>query len=116
MRGPREPPRLQQHEFPISPERNARRCRFIHRCASGFETSREVGPAALARPPGSRQPPLSWSGAAPVAQWIEQRFPKPRALVRLRPGALLDRAPEVADLQEVLLSFILAVALPDDRA
>jgi hypothetical protein len=25
---------------------------------------------------------------APVAQWIEQRFPKPRALVRLRPGAL----------------------------
>src|SRR5213078_4839652 len=25
---------------------------------------------------------------APVAQWIEQRFPKPRALVRFRPGAL----------------------------
>ena len=25
--------------------------------------------------------------AAPVAQWIEQRFPKPRALVRFRPGA-----------------------------
>ena len=24
---------------------------------------------------------------APVAQWIEQRFPKPRALVRFRPGA-----------------------------
>ena len=28
--------------------------------------------------------------AAPVAQWIEQRFPKPRALVRFRPGASLD--------------------------
>jgi hypothetical protein len=27
-------------------------------------------------------------GRAPVAQWIEQRFPKPRALVRFRPGAL----------------------------
>ena len=27
------------------------------------------------------------SGRAPVAQWIEQRFPKPRALVRFRPGA-----------------------------
>src|SRR2546426_2885428 len=26
---------------------------------------------------------------APVAQWIEQRFPKPRALVRFRPGASL---------------------------
>ncbi len=25
---------------------------------------------------------------APVAQWIEQRFPKPRALVQFRPGAL----------------------------
>ena len=25
--------------------------------------------------------------SAPVAQWIEQRFPKPRALVRFRPGA-----------------------------
>src|SRR6266511_424705 len=27
------------------------------------------------------------SHKAPVAQWIEQRFPKPRALVRFRPGA-----------------------------
>jgi hypothetical protein len=53
---------------------------------------------------------------APVAQWIEQRFPKPRALVRFRPGASLDRAPEVADLQEFLLSFILPEALSDNRA
>ena len=30
------------------------------------------------------------SARAPVAQWIEQRFPKPRALVRFRPGASLD--------------------------
>jgi hypothetical protein len=49
---------------------------------------------------------------APVAQWIEQRFPKPRALVRFRPGALFDRASEVAHLQEFLLSFILAGASP----
>jgi hypothetical protein len=35
--------------------------------------------------------PLHWSsGLAPVAQWIEQRFPKPRAQVRFLPGALLD--------------------------
>ncbi len=54
------------------------------------------------------------SHKAPVAQWIEQRFPKPRALVRFRPGALLDRTSEVADLQDFLLSFILAEALPDD--
>ena len=33
---------------------------------------------------------------APVAQWIEQRFPKPRALVRFRPGALRSRRPRVA--------------------
>jgi hypothetical protein len=33
---------------------------------------------------------IRWAqwGVAPVAQWIEQRFPKPRALVRFRPGAL----------------------------
>jgi hypothetical protein len=31
--------------------------------------------------------------AAPVAQWIEQRFPKPRALVRFRPGALISTKP-----------------------
>ncbi len=30
---------------------------------------------------------LSWLGLAPVAQWIEQRFPKPRAHVRFMPGA-----------------------------
>ena len=29
---------------------------------------------------------------APVAQWIEQRFPKPRAQVRFLPGALARRA------------------------
>ena len=28
---------------------------------------------------------------APVAQWIEQRFPKPRAHVRFMPGALASR-------------------------
>ena len=30
--------------------------------------------------------------SAPVAQWIEQRFPKPRAQVRFLPGALSRRA------------------------
>ena len=30
---------------------------------------------------------------APVAQWIEQRFPKPRAQVRFLPGALSLRSP-----------------------
>jgi hypothetical protein len=35
---------------------------------------------------------------APVAQWIEQWFPKPRAQVRFLPGALLDRSQEVASL------------------
>src|SRR5262249_12295246 len=29
--------------------------------------------------------------SAPVAQWIEQRFPKPRAHVRFMPGALTGR-------------------------
>src|SRR3954447_4510993 len=36
------------------------------------------GDAAAGRPP-----------LAPVAQWIEQRFPKPRAQVRFLSGALL---------------------------
>ena len=31
---------------------------------------------------------LEQAGNAPVAQWIEQRFPKPRAHVRFVPGAL----------------------------
>src|SRR5262245_19391519 len=30
---------------------------------------------------------LVQAGSAPVAQWIEQRFPKPRAHVRFMPGA-----------------------------
>ena len=37
---------------------------------------------------GSRPRPAQCP-AAPVAQWIEQRFPKPRAHVRFMPGALL---------------------------
>jgi len=57
---------------------------------------------------------LSWR-RAPVAQWIEQRFPKPRALVRFRPGALLRRLQKVAGLQEFFLSFILAETLTGDR-
>jgi hypothetical protein len=52
---------------------------------------------------------------APVAQWIEQRFPKPRALVRFRPGAPLHRLQKVASLQEFFLSFILAETLGGDR-
>src|SRR5919197_1309705 len=31
---------------------------------------------------------LDFAGPALVAQWIEQRFPKPRAEVRFLPGAL----------------------------
>jgi hypothetical protein len=31
---------------------------------------------------------------APVAQWIEQRFPKPRAQVRFLPGASRRRKPK----------------------
>jgi hypothetical protein len=34
---------------------------------------------------------LQIAGFAPVAQWIEQRFPKPRAQVRFLPGALSDK-------------------------
>jgi hypothetical protein len=57
-----------------------------------------------------------YTGAqAPVAQWKEQRFPKPRALVRFRPGASLHRLQEVASLQEFFLSFILAEIFAGDR-
>src|SRR5581483_1489541 len=61
-----------------------------------------VGPApagptrpVAAEPGGARRryPPLR----APVAQWIEQRFPKPRALVRFRPGACACRSDPVSD-------------------
>src|SRR6266545_8292153 len=41
---------------------------------------------------------------APVAQWIEQRFPKPRALVRFRAGALRlreRRIPKLAANQRI---------------
>ena len=57
---------------------------------------------------------LSWR-RAPVAQWIEQRFPKPRALVRFRPGALLNHLQKVASLQDFFLSFILAETFAGDR-
>jgi hypothetical protein len=43
-------------------------------------------PPILARRTRAAQCP-----AAPVAQWIEQRFPKPRAHVRFMPGALTAR-------------------------
>ena len=36
---------------------------------------------------------------APVAQWIEQRFPKPRALVRFRSGASARVSPRVGRLR-----------------
>jgi hypothetical protein len=42
----------------------------------------------------SAEPSSAYTGAvrsAPVAQWIEQRFPKPRALVRFRSGASAAR-------------------------
>src|SRR5207253_3218089 len=42
------------------------------------------------------------SAEAPVAQWIEQRFPKPRALVRFRPGALARREDEEGEDHHVL--------------
>jgi hypothetical protein len=51
---------------------------------------------------------------APVAQWIEQRFPKPRALVRFRPGALSTLLQNVASLQEFFLSFILSETIAGD--
>src|SRR5205823_1363672 len=63
------------------------------RCRSPWQPARRSG--------------ASLRGSAPVAQWIEQRFPKPRAQVRFLPGASLDRAPEVADLQDsCFLSFL----------
>ena len=49
---------------------------------------------------------LNQAGNAPVAQWIEQRFPKPRALVRFRPGALLD-CPARSSQFAGILSFFL---------
>jgi hypothetical protein len=45
------------------------------------------------------------SPRAPVAQWIEQRFPKPRAQVRFLSGALSNDLQETASLQEFFLSF-----------
>jgi hypothetical protein len=49
-------------------------------CSSEWRRLRERLPS---------QKPCTWAFLAPVAQWIEQRFPKPRALVRFRPGASL---------------------------
>ena len=43
---------------------------------------------------------LNQAANAPVAQWIEQRFPKPRAQVRFLPGALHLRA--IDDLEDLL--------------
>src|SRR3954469_9932042 len=43
------------------------------------------------------QDPLS----APVAQWIEQRFPKPRAQVRFLSGALAGRHCLVVELRQI---------------
>src|SRR5437773_10244095 len=45
-----------------------------------------ASPVAKARATG-HQRLLAPFRRAPVAQWIEQRFPKPRALVRFRAGA-----------------------------
>ena len=47
---------------------------------------RERRPTGCSAGAGWRYP----AARAPVAQWIEQRFPKPRALVRFRPGALVN--------------------------
>src|SRR5712691_1862077 len=44
----------------------------------------------------------------------EQRFPKPRALVRFRPGALSKALQEVPRLQAFFSSFILAEPLAGD--
>src|ERR687892_1961072 len=57
-------------------------------------------PPPYARRPGATLPPR-----APVAQWREQRFPKPRAQVRFLSGALAFVLQEVAGLQEFFLSF-----------
>src|SRR3982751_3213749 len=36
---------------------------------------------------------------APVAQWIEQRFPKPRAQVRFLSGAFIPTTPDAAQIR-----------------
>src|ERR1700694_2305174 len=43
---------------------------------------------------------------APVAQWIEQRFPKPRALVQFRPGALTIHLQEADQFAGILSCFV----------
>src|SRR5439155_18993348 len=53
---------------------------YGHRSPDAPETC--VPPLVRGRPLPALHCPV-----APVAQWIEQRFPKPRALVRFRPGA-----------------------------
>ena len=40
---------------------------------------------------------------APVAQWIEQRFPKPRAQVRFLPGASIQA---ISDHSELAMCFL----------
>src|SRR5215210_8561410 len=56
--------------------RNGTSCRRLDRRYS----ARGIGRAGTGTP-------CSRTLSAPVAQWIEQRFPKPRAQVRFRPGA-----------------------------
>jgi hypothetical protein len=66
------------HRTTVSQERCAARC-----------SRARVGPSsARASARGAR---LSWVRLAPVAQWIEQWFPKPRAHVRFMPGASIDK-------------------------
>src|SRR5207245_2738161 len=66
---------------------------FVPRTLSSARHNLDLGAPALALP----------SCQAPVAQWIEQRFPKPRALVRFRPGASRDPRSARASTFSVLL-------------
>ncbi len=62
------------------------------RRGSAFELCPQVGEETLllSRRRLGRRDRLYTEFGARVAQWIEQRFPKPRALVRFRPGTLAE--------------------------
>jgi hypothetical protein len=51
-------------------------------------------------------------GLATVAPWIEQRFPKPRALVRFRPGALSKVLQEIAEAAALVDSYLARADTP----
>src|SRR5437763_5147252 len=52
---------------------------------------------------------------APVAQWIEQRFPKPRALVRFRPEAWVAESERMSPAASSTVTVPVVSELPLDR-